>query len=56
MEDKNEKILSEHTADMAPGQAEELQEKIMGMTGEELAGFRNGMDPDGMGFHGQEGE
>ncbi len=47
-------ILSEHTKDMAPEQRAQLQEGVGGMTEEELREFRNGFDPDTMGFYGEE--
>ena len=47
-------ILSEYTKDMTPEQREELQEKVSNMTEEELKEFRNSLDPDNMGFFGEE--
>lgn len=54
MEDQNKDILSEYTRDMAPEQRAELQEKVSSMTEEELKEFRNSLDPDSMGFYGEE--
>lgn len=53
MEDKND-IISEYTKGMTPEQRAELQEKVDKMDEEELKRFRNGLDPDGMGFVGEE--
>ena len=39
---------------MTPEQREELQEKVSNMTEEELKEFRNSLDPDNMGFFGEE--
>ena len=47
-------ILSEYTKDMTPEQRAELQEKVSNMTEEELKEFRNSLDPDSMGFFGEE--
>lgn len=47
-------ILSEHTKDMTPEEITELQAKIEAMTEEELKEFRNSMNPDNMGFFGEE--
>ena len=52
-EDKRN-VLSEHTKDMTPEQFEQLQEQLGSMTEEQLRDFRNGMDPDQMGFCGEE--
>lgn len=47
-------ILSEQTKDMTPEERSGLQEKVQGMTEEELKAFRNGQDADNMGFSGEE--
>lgn len=52
---KGMKILSEHTKDMTDQEQKELQEKVKGMTPEELKAYRNSFDPDTMGFFGGEG-
>ena len=49
-------ITSEFTKDMTPEQRAGIQEKMRGMSGAELEQFRNGFDPDSMGFFGEEGE
>ena len=54
MEEQTKDILSEYTKDMTPEQREELQEKVSNMTEEELKEFRNSLDPDNMGFFGEE--
>lgn len=55
MADQEKRILSEHTKDMTQEQREELQKRTGSMTEEELREFRNGFDPDEMGFSGEEG-
>ncbi len=47
-------ILSVHTKDLTPEQVAELQGKVGSMTEEELKEFRNSLDPDSMGFFGEE--
>lgn len=47
-------ILSEYTKDMTAEEIAELQAKIEAMTEEELKEFRNSMNPDDMGFCGEE--
>ncbi len=54
MAEQTKDILSEHTKDMTPEQRAELQEKVGSMTEEELKEFRNSLDPDNMGFFGEE--
>lgn len=54
MGDEKKDTASEQTRDMTPEQRAELQKRISGMTQEELDGFRNSFDPDGMGFYGEE--
>ena len=54
MAEQSKDILSEYTKDMTPEQREELQEKVSNMTEEELKEFRNSLDPDSMGFFGEE--
>lgn len=54
MAGQNKDILSEYTKDMTPEQIAELQEKVSSMTEEELKEFRNSLDPDSMGFFGEE--
>lgn len=46
---------SEHTKNMSEEEIKELQEKVANMTEDELIAFRNGFDPDAMGFFGEEG-
>ena len=53
MAEQSKDILSEYTKDMTPEQRAELQEKVS-MTEEELKEFRNSLDPDSMGFFGEE--
>lgn len=53
-EETEKDILSEHTKDMTPEEITELQAKIETMTEEELKEFRNSMNPDDMGFCGEE--
>lgn len=40
--------------DMSPEELAELQEKVGQMSEEELKAFRNSMNPDDMGFFGEE--
>lgn len=47
-------MLSENTAGMEPVVLQELQKNIKEMTPEELVDFRNGFDPDEMGFDEEE--
>lgn len=47
-------IMSEQTKDMSPEELAALQEKVTKMTEDELTKFRNGFDPDEMGYHGEE--
>lgn len=47
-------LSSEHLKGMSEEEQEELHEKINKMTPEELKKFRNSMDPDSMGFAGEE--
>ena len=54
MAEQTKDILSEYTKDMTPEHREELQEKVSNMTEEELKEFRNSLDPDNMGFFGEE--
>lgn len=54
MAEQNKDILSEYTKDMTPERRAELQEKVGSMTEEELKEFRNSLDPDSMGFFGEE--
>lgn len=46
--------MAEQSKDMTPEQRAELQEKVSNMTEEELKEFRNSLDPDSMGFFGEE--
>lgn len=54
MEEQKKDILSECTKDMTPELRAELQEEVSNMTEEELKEFRNSLDPDSMGFFGEE--
>lgn len=54
MAEQTKDILSEYTKDMTLEQRKELQEKVTNMTEEELKEFRNSLDPDSMGFFGEE--
>ena len=54
MAEQTKDILSEYTKDMTPEQREELQEKVSNMTEYALKEFRNSLDPDNMGFFGEE--
>lgn len=56
MAEQSKDILSEYTKDITPEQRAELQEKVSNMTEEELKEFRNSLDPDSMGFFGEESE
>lgn len=47
-------LNSEYTKHMTEEEQQELQKKINKMTPEELKEFRNSMDPDSMGFDGEE--
>lgn len=47
--------MSEHTKDLQPEELAALKEKVAGMDDDRLAEFRNGFDPDKMGFYGEEG-
>ena len=47
-------LSSEHLKGMTEEEQQELQKKINKMTPEELKYFRNSMDPDSMGFDGEE--
>ena len=46
--------MAEQSKDITPEQRAELQEKVSNMTEEELKEFRNSLDPDSMGFFGEE--
>lgn len=54
MAEQRKDILSEYTKDMTPEQRVAFQEKVNNMTEEELKEFRNSLDPDSMGFFGEE--
>ena len=54
MAEQTKVLLSEHTKDMSPEELAELQEKVGQMSEEELKAFRNSMNPDDMGFFGEE--
>ena len=47
-------LSSEHLKGMSEEEQQELQKKINKMTPEELKDFRNSMNPDSMGFDGEE--
>lgn len=47
-------LTSEHTKNMSEEEKKELQDKINKMSPDELKKFRNNMDPDSMGFAGEE--
>jgi hypothetical protein len=49
-------MRSENTKDLSDEELKELQEKVAGMTDEELAEFRNSFEADEMGFVQEEGE
>ena len=51
---QSKNILSENNKNITPEQRAELQEKVSNMTEEELKEFRNSLDPDSMGFFGEE--
>lgn len=48
-------MKSEHTKDLQTEELAELKEKVAGMDEDALAEFRNGFNPDEMGFCGEEG-
>ena len=54
MAEQTKVLRSEHTKDMSPEEHAELQEKVGQMSEEELKAFRNSMNPDDMGFFGEE--
>ena len=54
MAEQSKDILSEYTKDMTPEQRAELQEKVSNMTEEELKECRKSLDPDSMGFFGED--
>ena len=54
MAEQTKVLRSEHTKDMSPKELAELQEKVGQMSEEELKAFRNSMNPDDMGFFGEE--
>jgi len=54
MAEQTKVLRSEHTKDMSPEELAELQEKVGQMSEEELKAFRNSMNPDDMGFFGEE--
>lgn len=54
MAEQTKMLRSEHTKDMSPEEFAELQEKVGQMSEEELKAFRNSMNPDDMGFFGEE--
>lgn len=54
MAEQTKVLRSEHTKDMSPEEFVELQEKVGQMSEEELKAFRNSMNPDDMGFFGEE--
>ena len=54
MAEQTKVLRSEHTKDMSPEEPAELQEKVGQMSEEELKAFRNSMNPDDMGFFGEE--
>lgn len=49
-----DEIRSEHTKEMTADELQELQQKVAGMTEDELRTFRNEQDADVMGFYGKE--
>ncbi len=55
MDKQKEDILSEYTLGMPLEQRKELRERVGNMNAEELGAFRSGVDPDSMGFYGEEG-
>jgi hypothetical protein len=52
---KPNSILSEHTAELSPEEREKLRLEILQMSEDELKVYRNSVDPDKMGFSGEEG-
>lgn len=54
MAEQTKVLRSEHTKDMSPEELAEFQEKVGQMSEEELKAFRNSMNPDDMGFFGEE--
>ena len=54
MAEQTKVLRSEHTKDMSPEELAEHQEKVGQMSEEELKAFRNSMNPDDMGFFGEE--
>jgi hypothetical protein len=52
---KPNSILSEHTAELSPEEREKLGIEILEMSEDELKTYRNSVDPDKMGFAGEEG-
>lgn len=54
MAEQTKVLYSEHTKDMSSEELAELQEKVGQMSEEELKAFRNSMNPDDMGFFGEE--
>lgn len=54
MAEQTKVLRSEHTKDMSPEELAELQEKVGQMSEEELKAFHNSMNPDDMGFFGEE--
>ncbi len=48
-------MKSEQTKNLQPEELEELKESVTRMDNDGLAEFRNGFDPDTMGFSGEEG-
>lgn len=54
MAEQTKVLRSEHTKDMSPEELAKLQEKVGQMSKEELKAFRNSMNPDDMGFFGEE--
>ena len=54
MAEQTKVLRSEHTKDMSPEELAELQAKVGQMSEEELKAFRNSMNPDDMGFFGEE--
>lgn len=54
MVEQTKVLRSEHTKGMSPEELAKLQEKVGQMSEEELKAFRNSMNPDDMGFFGEE--
>lgn len=54
MAEQTKDILSEYLKDTTPEQRAEIQEKVGNMTEGELLEFRNSLEPDSMGFFGEE--